>query len=527
MKKIFSFDFFQRVGKSFMVVISLLPAAGLLMGIGISLQSPYLIEYLPFLEASGWQTFASLMKGAGNAIFSNLGVLFAVGIAGSWTGGKAAAGMSAFVGYLVMHTVIGIILGITPESAASVPGYTTELGIPTLQIGVFSGIIMGFVAAALYQKFHDFELPEMLSFFAGARFVPIVTAGVSIVIASLLAFIWPYIQDGIFALGKALSGEHTPPFYMFIYGVVERGLIPFGLHHIFYIPIRFSEVGGSYTTLAGQIVSGDTAMYMAQLADKQVNAAVEITAGRFMAGKFPFILFGIPAIALAMYHMAKPENKKAVSGLLLTAAGTAFLTGITEPLEFTFLFVAPLLYVFHTLMAGLSFMLMYILDVNIGYAGGAGIIDFTLFGILPGVGEPWWNVIIVGLILAVIYYFVFRFAIGKWNLLTPGRGDENSNKLYSKEDYKKRGKTNTSKEEKALQVLQALGGKENINNLDACITRLRVGIIDKSQVNHDQLKLLGAKGVLDVGNGIQAIFGPTSEVLKNQIIDIIDQDETA
>src|SRR5699024_4242318 len=278
---------------------------------------------------------------------------------------------------------------------------------------------------------HDFKMPEMLSFFGGARFVPMITAAYSIVLALILCVVWPAIQDGIYSLGSALSGENTPPYYMLIYGIVERGLIPFGLHHIFYIPIRFSEVGGVYTTLAGDVVSGDTAMYMAQLADKQINDAVEITAGRFMAGKFPFVLFGLPAVALAMYHMAKPGNKKAVGGLLFTAAGTAFLTGITEPIEFTFLFVAPLLYVFHTLMAGVSFMLMYILDVNVGYAGGSGIIDFTLFGILPGVGEPWWYVPIVGIFMAVVYYVVFRWAIGKWNLLTPGRGGEETNRMYT------------------------------------------------------------------------------------------------
>lgn len=526
MKKIFNFDFFQRIGKTFMVVISLLPAAGLLLGIGTTLQSDYLINYLPFLENSFWQTLAELMRGAGSAIFSNLGVLFAIGIAGSWTGGKAAAGLSAFVGYIIMHTVIGIVAGVTAENV-DVAGHTTELGIPTLQIGVFGGILMGFVAAALYQKYHDFEMPEMLSFFGGARFVPIVTSGVAIIMALILSFVWPYIQDGIFALGTALSGENTPPFYMFIYGVVERALIPFGLHHIFYIPIRFSEVGGMYTTLAGNVVSGDTAMYMAQLADRQLDSSIEITAGRFMAGKYPFVLFGLPAVALAMYHTAKEKNKKAVAGLLFTAAGTAFLTGITEPIEFTFLFVAPLLYVFHTVMAGLSFMMMYILDVNVGYAGGSGIIDFTLFGILPGVGEPWWYVIIVGLIMASIYYGVFRFAINKWNLLTPGRGDEDSNRLYSKQDYQEKAGIKTSEEHKynkARSVLAALGGQENITNLDACITRLRVGIADKSKVNHDELKMLGAKGVLDVGNGIQAIFGPTSEVLKNQIHDIMDNE---
>ncbi|WAA08891.1 glucose-specific PTS transporter subunit IIBC [Fervidibacillus albus] len=521
MKKLFTFDFFQRIGKTFMVIISLLPAAGLLLGIGTTLQSPYLIEYLPFLDSPFWTTLSDLMKGAGRAIFANLGVLFAIGIAGSWTGGKAAASLSALVGYLVMHTVIGIVLGITPENVSE-PGYVSELGIPTLQIGVFGGILMGFVAAVLYNKYHDFKMPEMLSFFGGSRFVPIITAGYSIVIALILAFVWPLVQDGIFALGTALSGENTPPFYMFIYGLVERALIPFGLHHIFYIPVRFSEVGGTYTTLAGTIVSGDTAMYMAQLADKQINDAIEITAGRFMAGKFPFVLFGLPAVALAMYHMAKPKNKKAVGGLLFTAAGTAFLTGITEPIEFTFLFVAPLLYAFHTVMAGLSFMLMYILDVNVGYAGGSGIIDFVLFGILPGVGEPWWYVIIVGLLMAVVYYFVFRWAIKKWNLLTPGRGDEDSNRLYTRKDYEN--KTNTSVgNEKAYNVLAALGGKENINHLDACITRLRVGVKTKENVDKERLKALGASGVLEVGNGVQAIFGPTSDTLKTQILEIIDQ----
>ena len=525
MKKIFNFDFFQRIGKTFMVIISLLPAAGLLLGIGTTLQSPYLIDYLPFLENTFWQTTSDLMKGAGSAIFSNLGVLFAIGIAGSWSGGKATAALSALVGYLVMHTVIGIVLGINTENVSEA-GYGLELGIPTLEIGVFGGIVIGFMAAVLYNKYHDFKMPEMLSFFGGSRFVPIVTAGYSIIVALIFAFIWPVVQGGIYNIGAALSGENTPAFFMFLYGFIERALIPFGLHHIFYVPIRFSEVGGMYTTLAGQVVYGDTAMYMAQLADKQINDAVEITAGRFMAGKFPFVLFGLPAVALAMYHMAKPKHKKAVAGLLFTAAGTAFLTGITEPIEFTFLFVAPLLYVFHTLMAGLSFMLMYILDVNIGYAGGSGVIDFILFGILPGVGEPWWYVPIVGLMMAVIYYIVFRWAIGKFNLLTPGRGDESSNRLYSKEDFKEKTKsssTHTNETDKrAYDILQALGGKENINNLDACITRLRVGVNDKGKVNKAQLKALGASGVLEVGNGVQAIFGPTSDTIKNQILNIME-----
>ncbi len=527
MAKVFNFDFFQRVGKTFMVIISLLPAAGLLLGIGTTLSSPYLIQYLPFLEAGFWQTTANLMKGAGSAIFENLGVLFAIGIAGSWTGGKAAASLSALVGYLVMHKVIGVVLGITPENASQ-PGYVMELGIPTLQIGVFGGIIIGFMSAVLYKKYHNFKMPEILSFFGGARFVPIITAFYSILLAFVMTIIWPLVQDWIYALGTALSGENTPPFYMFIYGLVERALIPFGLHHIFYIPVRFSEVGGTYTTLAGAVVSGDTAMYMAQLADKQVNDLVNITAGRFMAGKFPFVLFGLPAVALAMYHMAKPGNKKAVGGLLLTAAGTAFLTGITEPIEFTFLFVAPLLYVFHTFMAGLSFMLMYILDVNVGYAGGSGIIDFTLFGILPGVGEPWWYVIITGILMAIIYYIVFRWAIKKWDLLTPGRGEEDTNRLYTKKDYEQKSKQKATMEqnEKASAILAALGGKENIHHLDACITRLRVGVVDKSIVDKEKLKTLGAAGVLEAGNGIQAIFGPTSDMIKNRIQNILDQEQS-
>ncbi|MFB4162452.1 glucose-specific PTS transporter subunit IIBC [Alteribacillus sp. JSM 102045] len=522
--KNFNFEFFQRLGKTFMVVISLLPAAGLLLGIGTTLQSEYLIEYLPFLENDVWQMTASLMREAGNAIFSNLGVLFAVGIAGSWTGGKAAAALSALVGYIIMHTVIGTVLGITAETAEEA-GNAMELGIPTLQVGVFGGIVVGFAAAALYQKFHDFKMPELLSFFGGARFVPIVTAGSSIVIALIMTAVWPSVQSLIFSMGNALAGENTPMFFMFIYGLVERALIPFGLHHIFYIPIRFSEVGGMYTTLAGNVVSGDTAMYMAQLADRQMDSTVEITAGRFMAGKFPFVLFGLPAVALAMYHMAKPENKKAVGGLLFTAAGTAFLTGITEPIEFTFLFVAPLLYVFHSIMAGFSFMLMYILDVNIGYAGGSGLIDFMLFGVLPGVGEPWYLAVLVGLAMAVVYYAVFRFVIKKWNLLTPGRGNEDSNRLYSKEDFQSKGKNEQN--DKAYKVLAALGGEANIKNIDACITRLRVSVNDKQQVDHGQLKQLGARGVLEVGNGIQAIFGPTAEVLKNQISDIIENNKSA
>ena len=361
---------------------------------------------------------------------------------------------------------------------------------------------MGLIASAMYNRFYKIELPPYLGFFAGKRFVPIVTAAIGVLLGILMTFIWPPIQQGLFYFSRSMI-DANPTIASFLFGVIERALIPFGLHHIWYNPFWYQF--GEYVNKAGQLIMGDQNIFFAQLKD-----GVPFTAGTFMTGKFPFMMFGLPAAALAIYQEAKPENKKAVAGIMGSAALTSFLTGITEPLEFAFLFVAPVLFGVHALMAGLSFMIMQILNVKIGMTFSGGIIDFILFGIIPN-RTPWYLVIVVGAVYALVYYSLFRVLIRKFNLKTPGREDDNE-KLST---------TNPSEASLASGVLKSLGGKENIENLDACITRLRVIVKDVSKVNKDELKALGAAGVMEVGNNIQAIFGPKSDILKGQIKDII------
>ncbi|MBU8881383.1 glucose-specific PTS transporter subunit IIBC [Bacillus sp. FJAT-29790] len=498
-----AFGVLQQVGKALMLPVALLPAAGLLLGIGNAAQQETMLQYLPFLNANWIQLMASVMEDAGGIIFGNLALIFAVGVAIGLAGDGAAA-LAALVGYLVLNQVMGSWIGVTPEMLAENPGFASVLGIPTLQTGVFGGIIVGLIAAFCYKRFHDIEMPSFLGFFAGKRFVPIITAATSLVAGLLLLVVWPPVQDAMNSASLWLIEEGTY-FAVFFFGFIKRLLIPFGLHHIYHAPFWYEF--GSYTTTAGQLVRGDMTIFFAQLKD-----GVEITAGNFMGGEFPIMMFGLPAAALAMYHTARPEKKKLVAGLLGSAALTSFLTGITEPLEFLFLFIAPALFVVHAVLDGLSFVLMTFLNVHIGYTFSGGAIDFLLFGILPG-REPWWIAILLGLVFAVIYYFVFRFAITKFNLPTPGREKENG--------VKEQGNSQRKAGDLAYNILNAMGGQSNISNLDACITRLRVSVNDIKEVDKDELKKLGAAGVLEVGNNIQAIFGPRSETIKSQMKDIM------
>ncbi len=483
-----------------MLPVAMLPVAGLLLGIGFALQTEDTISYLPFLGAEWIQHTAGVMEAAGGIIFDNLALIFAVGVAIGLAGDGAAA-LAALVGYLVMNTVMGEWLGVTSEMVADDPGLAHVLGIPTLQTGVFGGILVGIIAAICYNRFHDIEMPAFLGFFAGKRFVPIVTAAMTFIVALLLLIVWPPIQTGLNEVSVFLldTGQY---FAVFFFGFIKRLLIPFGLHHIFHAPFWFEF--GQYTNAAGEIIRGDQLIFFAQLRD-----GVEITAGNFMAGEYPIMMFGLPAAALAMYHAAKPEKKKVVAGLMISAALTSFLTGITEPLEFMFLFVAPVLFVIHAFLDGISFVLMTYFSVNIGYTFSGGAIDFFLFGILPN-QDGWWITIILGLIFGAIYYAVFRFAIVKFNLKTPGREVEEET-------------SETTKDKGALagHILTAMGGKENIAHLDACITRLRVSVNDIKAVDKKELKSLGAAGVLEVGDNIQAIFGPRSETIKGQMQDIM------
>lgn len=500
MKK--AFGIMQQIGKALMLPVAILPAAGILLGIGNAIQNPLSIQKLPFLGAAWLQFIAKVGEQAGGVVFSNLSLLFAVGVAVGLAEGEGVAGLAAIIGYLIMNVTMGTILGITPEMMSD-KAYATVLGIPTLQTGVFGGIIIGVLAANLYKKYHAMELPPYLGFFAGKRFVPIITAASAILVGAAMVFIWPHIQHGLNTFSKSMIDSNRT-LAAFVFGVIERSLIPFGLHHIFYSPFWFEF--GEYVNKAGQIVRGDNTIFFAQIKD-----GVPLTAGTFMTGKFPFMMFGLPAAALAMYHEAKPEKRAVVGGIMASAALTSFLTGITEPIEFTFLFVAPALFGIHAIFAGLSFMIMHILNIKIGMTFSGGVIDFLLFGVLQG-RTAWWLVIPVGLAFAVIYYFGFRFAIRTFNLKTPGREveeDTDENRVSFKGF------------ELAEHVLVALGGSKNIDKLDACITRLRVSVKNISEVNKARLKELGASGVLEVGNNIQAIFGPKSDTLKTQIKDIM------
>lgn len=500
------FGILQRVGKALMLPVALLPAAGLLLGIGNMLISPEFLSLVPALDNSVVHAVATVMMNAGQIVFTNLALLFAVGVAVGLSGGEGVAGLAAIIGYLVMNVTMGTVIGVTTAMVGTDPAYANVLGIPTLATGVFGGIIVGILASTMYSRFFKIELPSYLGFFAGKRFVPIMTAATSVLLGLLMVVIWPPIQSGLNSASYFML-EQNRTLSALIFGIVERALIPFGLHHIFYSPFWFEF--GEYVNKAGQLVRGDQQIFMAQLRD-----GVPFTAGTFMTGKFPFMMFGLPAAALAIYHEARPENKKYVAGIMGSAALTSFLTGITEPLEFSFLFVAPILFAVHTIFAGLSFMTMHLLGVKIGMTFSGGLIDYLIFGVIPN-RTPWWYVIIVGLILAVIYYFGFRFVIRKFNLKTPGREDPEA----IEEGTEKGG--DLQQDDLPHHILSALGGRENIAHLDACITRLRVEVKDKGSVSKDRLKKLGASGVLEVGNNIQAIFGTRSDTIKTQIADIM------
>ena len=495
------FGVLQRIGRALMLPVALLPAAGLLLGIGSTLQSVEILELFPSVGVEWIQSTARIMLSSGDIIFTNLPLLFAVGVAIGLSDGDGVAGLAAIVGFLVMNVSMGIGAGVTLDMIKGNPMYATVLGIPTLQTGIFGGIIIGIVAAALYRKFYSIELPNFLGFFSGKRFVPISTSVIGLIVGLLLVIIWPPIQNGLLIFSRSMIDTNKTVAAL-IFGIIERALIPFGLHHIWYNPFWYQF--GEYTNKAGQLIIGDQSIFMAQLRD-----GIQFTAGTFMTGKYPFMMFGLPAATLAMYHEARLEKKKLVAGIFFSAALTSFLTGITEPIEFAFLFVAPVLFGVHCIFAGLSFMVMHILNVKIGLTFSGGLIDYLLFGVFPN-RTSWWLVIVVGGIFAVVYYFGFRFIIRKLDLKTPGREiDEEEIDI------------DINGVELAVKVLEALGGKSNIKHLDSCITRLRVTVIDVRKVKIDQFRALGSAGVMKIGDSIQAIFGPKSEILKGQIKDVI------
>ena len=503
MKKIFGV--LQRVGKSLMLPVALLPAAGILLGVASAFSNPDLIQHFPALNSYGVQLVVSVLQNAGQIIFSNLPLIFAVGVAVGLSEGDGVAGLAAVVGFLIMNVTMGVVGGVTTEfiTVDHNPMYSIVAGIPTLQTGVFGGIIIGIIASVLYKRFYKIQLPQYLGFFAGKRFVPMITALVAIILGVILTFVWPFIQSGLLHFSQSMIDANRT-LAAFVFGLVERALIPFGLHHIWYNPFWFQF--GEYIDKAGNLIMGDQQIFFHQLRD-----GVNLTAGTFMAGKYPFMMFGLPAAAFAMIHEAKPSKKKQVAGIMISAALTSFLTGVTEPIEFAFLFVAPVLFAAHCIFAGLSFAIMSILNVHMGVTFSGGLFDFLILGVLPN-RTAWWLVIVVGLIFAVLYYFGFRFLIRKFNLKTPGREDDDD----IVDDSVAKGGHNL-----AFEVLEALGGSTNIVHLDACITRLRVTVKNVSDVNQDRLKALGAAGVMIVGENIQAIFGPKSDVLKTEIGEIM------
>ena len=517
------FGVLQRVGRSFMLPIAILPVAGLFLGIGGSLTNETMLEAYNLMGLLGPGTFANailqVLNSAGSVVFNNLPIIFAMGVAiGMAKQEKEVAALASAIAFFIMHATIGAMIG--AFGAPDLAGATAEvLGMTSLQMGVFGGILVGLGTAALHNRFYKIQLPQVLSFFSGTRFVPIISSAVYLLVGIAMYYIWPTIQIGINALGGFVLASGYAGTWL--YGFIERALIPFGLHHVFYIPFWQTAVGGT-AVVGGQLVEGAQNIFFAELATPGITH-FSVSATRFMTGKFPLMIFGLPGAAFAMYRCAKPENRKAVGGLLLSAALTSMLTGITEPLEFTFLFVAPAMYMVHCVLAGASYMIMHILNVGVGLTFSGGLIDLTLFGIMQGNEKTSWLWIpVVGAVYFAVYYFVFSFMIRKFNYMTPGRDDNTEAKLYTRKDLEARKKAGEVTEAEAAdelsaQITQGLGGKDNISDVDCCITRLRCTVKDPAKVDQQLLKASGASGVLCKGQGVQVVYGPRVSVIKSDL----------
>ena len=515
------FGILQRIGRSFMLPIAILPVAGLLLGIGGSLTNETMLNTYHLMGIFGPGTvfyiIFTVMGEAGNVVFANLPVLFAMGVAiGMAKKEKDVAALSAVIAFFIMHASISAMITINGGADMLLSGAAASvMGITSLQMGVFGGIIVGLGVAALHNRFYKIELPQVLSFFGGTRFVPIISALVYTAVGILMFFIWPPIQRGIYGIGNlVLQSGYAGTF---LYGLMERALIPFGLHHVFYLPFWQTGVGGTLE-VSGQLIEGAQNIFFAQLADPSVGHFA-VSATRFMSGKFPLMIFGLPGAALAMYKTARPEKQKAAAGLFLSAALTSMLTGITEPLEFTFLFVAPVLYVIHCIFAGLAYMFMHICNVGVGMTFSGGLIDLFLFGILQGNKKTGWLwIVVVGLVYFVIYYFLFSFLIRKNDYKTPGREEGNGEvKLYTRKDVDAKKEDSLSKE-----ICIGLGGKANISDIDCCATRLRCTVYDAALVDDARLRATGASGVIRKGLGVQIIYGPKVTVIKSDLEDFLD-----
>lgn len=531
----------QQVGKSLFLPIAVLPFAGILLGIGSSFTNPTTIATYGLSgilhQGTVLYGFMLMLANAGNAIFGNLALIFALAVAmGMAKKEKGVAVMSSAIFYIIMLMTINSLLvldgsivdGVVAEHVKE-GAITSMLGIQTLQMGVFGGIMAGLITAALCNRFYKIQLPSALSFFAGTRFVPIASMACAIVTGAVLYVVWPILQNGIYALGSLVQASGY--FGTFIYGCIERALIPFGLHHIFYLPFWQTGVGGT-ALIDGVTVMGAQNIFFAELASPNTTK-FSIDACRFLTGKYPFMMGGLPGAALAMYVTAKSEKKKEVGSLLFSVALTSFLTGITEPIEFTFLFLAPALFVIHVVFAGLAFMTCHILGICIGTTFSDGLIDLILYGILPGQAKSNWMILIpVIVIYFLIYFLVFRFFILKWDLKTPGREAEGeSAHLVSKEEYRKAtgvgvagGKAAAANfDQKSATILKGVGGTANLVDIDCCATRLRLTLKDSSKVNENLLKSTGASGVVVKGAGIQVIYGPSVTIVKSNFEEFVKQ----
>jgi PTS system D-glucosamine-specific IIC component len=528
------FEVLQRVGRSFMLPIAILPVAGLLLGLGSSFTNETTIAtyHLGGILGEGTVLHALLviMNNVGSAIFDNLPLLFAVGVAiGMAKKEKEVSALSAVIAYFVMNISINAMLQNNNKILAdgSISGdvlsgtITSICGISTLQTGVFGGIIVGLGVAALHNRFHKIELPNALSFFAGSRFVPIISTIVYMFVGILMYYVWPVVQTGIYSLGNLVTGSGYVG--TLIFGIVKRALIPFGLHHVFYMPFWQTAVGGT-AEVAGQVVQGGQNIFFAELANSANITHFSADATRYFSGEFIFMIFGLPGGALAMYRTAKPEKKKQAGGLLLSAALTSMLTGITEPIEFSFLFVAPILFVVQVILAGAAYMIAHMLNIAVGLTFSGGFLDLFLFGILQGNDKTSWvRIIPVGIIYFFLYYFIFSFLIKKLDLKTPGREDDDQEvKLYTKADVNARKNQGGAIDDPlSADITRGLGGKKNVDTVDCCATRLRCTVVDSKLVNDAILKSTGASGVIHKGNGVQVIYGPHVTVIKSNLEDYL------
>lgn len=535
-----AFEVLQRIGRSFMLPIAILPVAGLLLGLGSSFTNETTIEMYNLGKILGDGTMLHallvIMNKVGSAVFDNLPLLFAVGVAiGMAKKEKEVSALSAVIAYFVMNISISSMLEINGKILADgsiskdvLEGTISSVcGINTLQMGVFGGIIVGLGVAALHNRFHKIQLPNSLSFFAGSRFVPIVSTIVYMFVGILMYFIWPVVQNGIYALGGLVTGSGYLGTLAF--GIIKRAFIPFGLHHVFYMPFWQTAVGGTMD-VAGNLVQGGQNIFFAQLVDSANITHFSADATRYFSGEFIFMIFGLPGAALAMYRTAKPEKKKQAGGLLFSAALTCMLTGITEPIEFSFLFVAPILFGVQVVLAGAAYMIAHILNIAVGLTFSGGLLDLFLFGILQGNDKTsWLRIIPVGIVYFILYYVIFSFLIKKFNLKTPGREDDAGEvKLYTKADVNTRKAKETdaegaaSEDELSKDITMGLGGKKNIDTVDCCATRLRCTVVKPELVNDAALKATGASGVIHKGNGVQVIYGPHVTVIKSNLEDYLE-----